>query len=142
MDPQTWLIVLTLGGFLGMVGQGARAIVGLKKESDSAAAAGQNLADRFRASTLVVSLMIGFVAGVLAMVGLVAAGKIAVASVDGQTVATLLGAGYAGADFIEGFMQRETPPSGGPAAPTAPRVVVATPASVPEGPAANAGAHS
>lgn len=114
MDALAWLIVLVLGGFLGMVGQGARAIVGLKKQADAAAAQGQKLADRFSGSTLGISLLIGFVAGVLAIVGLVAAGKVGSAAIDGQTVATLLGAGYAGADFIEGFMQSALPSTKAP----------------------------
>lgn len=110
MDAQTWLVVLILGAFLGMAGQCARAIVGLKKEADAASAAGQTLADRFSASRLVVSIIIGGVAGMLATVGMVSAGTLAPGvAIDGQTVTTLLAAGYAGADFIEGFMRTALP---------------------------------
>ncbi|OOG39142.1 hypothetical protein [Rhodanobacter sp. C05] len=110
MNAQTWLIILVLGGFLGMVGQCARAVVGLKKASDAAASNGQSLSDQFSGAKLGISLLIGFIAGVFAMVGLVVAGKLAtVAAIDGQTVMTLLAAGYAGADFIEGFMQTALP---------------------------------
>ena len=91
MTPLAWLVVLTLGGLLGVVGQGARAVIGLKKEAQEAAADGVTLAARFSGSQLGVSLLIGFVAGALGMIGLVAAGKVGDASVDGQTMVTLLG---------------------------------------------------
>lgn len=110
MDAQAWLVALALGGFLGMAGQCARAIVGLKKESDAAASKGETLAAHFSGVKLGISLLIGFFAGLLGMVGMVAAGKVGSSNpVDGQTIATLIGAGYAGADFIEGFAQTYLP---------------------------------
>lgn len=112
MDAQTWLVVLVLGGFLGAVGQVARAVVGLKKESDAAASKGETLAMHFSGVKLGVSLLLGFVAGILSILGLVVAGKVSAAgSVDGQTITTIIAAGYAGADFIEGFMQTWLPKS-------------------------------
>lgn len=111
MNPVDWLALLTLGGLLGAAGQGARAIVGLKKLSDAASAKGDTLADCFETSQLAVSLMIGFVAGLLAMIAMQVAGGNAF-DITGQTLTTIVGAGYAGTDFIEGFMRREGP--GGP----------------------------
>jgi hypothetical protein len=108
MTSLDWLTIIGLGGLLGAVGQGARAIVGLKKASDAATGRGERLKDTFDAAQLVVSLMIGFVAGTLATIAAAAAGNISTGDIEGQTLAMLVAAGYAGTDFIEGFMTRAT----------------------------------
>lgn len=95
------LNTVALGFLLGAIGQGARAIVGLKKTSDEARAKGESFGERFRASELVVSLIIGGVAGSLASLPLIDAAE----GLTKQTVLALIAAGYAGADFIEGFMR-------------------------------------
>lgn len=105
MGIEQWLSAIALGGLLGMVGQLARAIVGLKKQADAAAARGKTLAECLDGAQLLLSLAIGFVAGTLAIVGLIASSATPFAA-DGQTIMTLIASGYAGADFIEGFMRR------------------------------------
>lgn len=97
-----WLELLGLGGALGALGQGARAIVGFKKLHDSASASSPSTSDLIDAGRLLVSLGIGFVAGALAAVPLVDN----LAHVSGQQIFALVAAGYAGADFVEGFMRR------------------------------------
>jgi hypothetical protein len=105
-DPFTateLLGVLTVSGLLGMVGQGARAVAGLKKMSDAAEATEVSSADLFRASRLVISLIIGFIAGVAAALML---GIDKLLKFDAGNVQLLLGiaaAGYVGADFVEAF---------------------------------------
>jgi hypothetical protein len=98
---------------LGAAGQGARAIVGLKKTSDEAKAKNTSFATLFDPGQLLVSLLIGAIAGVFA----------ALAMWDKmgnpesrQTLLALVAAGYAGADFIEGFMRNEASPSNKPGA--------------------------
>ena len=109
MDAQNWLVILLLGGLLGMVGQGTRAIVGLKKASDLASASGQTLSDRFDGTQLGISLLIGFIAGALAVMGLALAGKLSeTANLEGHVLMTVFTAGYAGTDFIEGFIRTES----------------------------------
>ncbi len=91
----TVLGALLLGGLMGMVGQAIRAIAGLKKMNDSS--------DTFVASRLAVSLMIGFVAGVIAAVT-VGLGKLVQIDLSNlQVLFGIAGAGYAGTDFIEAF---------------------------------------
>ena len=105
MDPAMVVMQLLLGGILGMTGQGARVIIGLKKLYEEAAQQpGKSFASLFSPATLIVSLIIGFVAGVLAFLG--SAGLDAELVDKNQMLATL-GAGYAGTDFIEGFMKRQ-----------------------------------
>lgn len=103
MDAGTLVMTLLVGGILGMVGQGIRAIVGLKKVSDAAKEAGKGMGEEFKPATLVVSLVIGFVAGVLGIVSLDMGDE---GVVDKATILTLLGIGYAGTDFIEGFIRK------------------------------------
>jgi predicted chitinase len=94
------LALLLLYGLMGLVGQAARAAVGLKTMTSSAETA-PNQQTEFNAAYLLISLMIGFVAGVLAGFGL----SLPPVIVDGVIqVKILLGvaaAGYAGTDFIE-----------------------------------------
>lgn len=103
-----WLQLLLLGGLLGAVGQGARVVVGLKKLADEAAAAGKEFYERMVTSRLVISLAIGFIAGALAAI----LAGINLSQVSLQQILALAGAGYVGADFIEGAMSRFVPKTG------------------------------
>jgi hypothetical protein len=89
VTPFDLLIGLIAGGMLGMIGQGVRAVAGLKKMLDAG-----TMAD-FRPSILLVSLLIGFIAGALAFL----------ASGSTETAVAFVAAGYAGTDFIEAFMR-------------------------------------
>lgn len=131
-----WLQILLLGGLIGALGQAARTIVGLKKVSDAAssqvaplsgssglsgdpnvsAGAGSGgpyhattPSDLIVASRLVVSLAIGFVVGALSSIVYITD----LTDVSAEVVFAVAAAGYAGADFIEGFMTRAV---GAPAA--------------------------
>jgi hypothetical protein len=106
----TVIEAIFLGMLLGGIGQGIRVIVGLKKASDSAQASGSTLKDQFDGAKLVVSLFIGAVAGALASLPLMSQ----LANLTYQTCIALMGAGYAGADFIEGFITKVLPTSGIP----------------------------
>jgi len=93
--PLQFLIMLVLGAILGATGQGIRVVVGLKKASDSN--------DKFDQKQLVTSLLIALVVGGIA--GVLAATKTTNFSLFSVSDAMLfIGAGYAGTDFIEGFM--------------------------------------
>jgi soluble lytic murein transglycosylase-like protein len=93
--------VLMIGGLMGLVGQGARAAIGLKKMNDLANNQGLGWNDIFIASRLIVSLAIGFLAGVVAVIGI---GVDSVSSaLTGDMLIKLAAAGYAGTDAIEAF---------------------------------------
>ena len=105
MEPIKWITYIALGGLLGVLGQGIRVIPGLKKLKDRAIEESVSFAQLFETSTLVVSLFIGFIAGALASLALVEPSKL-------PTREVLLGfmaAGYAGTDFIEGFIKKYLP---------------------------------
>lgn len=92
-----------LDGVLGMLGQAARVIVGMKKAMDEAAQ--KNVADSsvIDGRRLVISLVIGFAAGGLGALAILRPD----AAVTTETLLGLAAAGYAGTDFIEGFIKRQ-----------------------------------
>jgi predicted chitinase len=91
------LLVLLVCAIMGLLGQGIRAVVGLKGVG-SFSETSPNQQSEFNAAYLAFSLMIGMLAGILA--GLV----IGPANFHPEDIKTLLAvatSGYAGADFIE-----------------------------------------
>lgn len=114
-DPAALLAALLAAGLLGALGQGVRAVAGLKKMNDDAANQNASSGDVFIASRLIVSLLIGGLAGIAAGLGL---GLATLLSLDKATIDVLLGiaaAGYVGTDFIESFaptITSKTPPAG------------------------------
>lgn len=111
LDATTWMQLIGLGAMLGALGQAIRSIVGLKKLNDAVSNSPATVADVIQPSRLVTSLVIGAIAGALASVSLIDN----IDAIASAQIAALLGAGYAGADFIEGFMSRATPSPGIPA---------------------------
>ncbi|MFC5473736.1 hypothetical protein [Paraherbaspirillum soli] len=101
-----WLFAILLSGLLGAVGQGIRVISGLKKLSDEAAITQKKFSDLFSAPRFGISMLIGFAAGAI---GFLSLNVDPAATLNHQQIVTLLGIGYAGADFIEAFMNKELP---------------------------------
>lgn len=98
-----WLQILALGGIAGAMGQGTRVLVGIKKLQDAASTTpGSTAADKFQPGRLVVSLLIGFIAGGVAAMTILRPDG----AVTPQVILGIAAAGYAGTDFIEGFVRR------------------------------------
>ncbi len=102
--PLNTLIIILIGAILGAVGQGIRVIVGVKKVNDNAVKTNTAVSDamdyRQMAFSLVIAFAVGGVAGVLAAV-----------TTDNiqftkSTIIAFITAGYAGTDFIEGFIKK------------------------------------
>ncbi len=106
MHATDWLVVIALGAAMGLLGQGIRVVVGLKKTAEKAAAVSKTLADALVPSTLVVSLLIGSIAGALAAV---ATSNNLSGVIQAPALLALAAAGYSGADFLEGFMSKYLP---------------------------------
>ena len=98
------LSALVLAGLFGMVGQTVRAIVGLKKMNDDAAATGVSASDLFIASRLVTSEIIGFVVGIITALSLDINKLVTIT--DFQLFLGIAAAGYAGTDVVEAFARR------------------------------------
>jgi hypothetical protein len=96
-----WLEIVILGILLGALGQGARTIVGLKKLYDYSddTSSMSVLVDGVR---LLISFGIGGVAGAFAAINLVTD----LTKIPAEQLFAIAAAGYAGADFIEGFITR------------------------------------
>jgi hypothetical protein len=106
MDAAATIQFLLLGGLLGLFGQGARALVGLKTLSDYANGPSPSENDVFNAARLATSLVIGFLAGIAAALTYYALGKDLSAKLDFQLLLGFAGAGYVGTDIIEAFVAR------------------------------------
>ena len=103
-SPSDWITLILLGGLLGAVGQGIRVVVGLKKLNDQALQEKKDFSALFSPSALFISLLVGFIAGVL---GIFSLPNVNASELDmNQVLLPLLGIGYAGADFIEGFVKK------------------------------------
>jgi hypothetical protein len=112
MDSQTLLLNLGLGFLLGMAGQVVRAVAGLRKHSGTppSSGAGAELTPReaFNGTQFAVSLLLGGVAGMLAVVVL----WDKMNNLNKDTALGLLAAGYAGSDFLEGVIKWMPKPPG------------------------------
>jgi len=88
-----------------MVGQGIRVMVGLKKKYDESIRSKKKWKEIFDARQLWISILISFLIGSVA-------GILGVINYMGQAITkefifTLIGIGYAGTDFIEGFIKKK-----------------------------------
>jgi len=105
MDAIQTLTFVALGALLGAAGQGVRAVIGIKKEIDDAKNANKTVKDWFDGKELVISFILGAIAGILAAVSQYASDV----HLTKNLLFGLLAAGYAGADFIGGVMQKWLP---------------------------------
>jgi putative chitinase len=103
MDVNIVTHQLILAGLLGMIGQGIRAVVGFKKMADKAKENGDKVSAKFSTKRLFMSLGLGFLAGILAVFTMSDFDNNAYFIKTKESMLTLMGIGYAGADFVEGF---------------------------------------
>lgn len=98
-----WVQVIAFGALLGAAGQIVRVVAGLKKLNEEASRKNVEAAKLFSTSQFVFSILIGAVAGLLGALSLGVNPKELITT---DKVISLLGVGYAGADFIEAFMTK------------------------------------
>ena len=103
--PRDLLILIVLGAILGMVGQGLRVLVGLKKMQDTAVATGRSKDELYQVSRVIMSFVIACAIGAVA--GVIAALSKLDATIDKSVLFAFIAAGYAGTDVIEGFLRKE-----------------------------------
>lgn len=104
------LLQILLGGLLGIAGQILRIIVGMKKLNDDAKQQQTSVSSLINTSRMVISILIGFCAGVLAVVT-ISTFKNDFFSGDNtkQNILAIIAAGYSGTDFIEGLISKYLP---------------------------------
>jgi hypothetical protein len=105
MNTVDWINLVGLGLICGALGQGVRVVAGLKKLNDRLSP-NQTMAGQISPGQLLISLLIGATAGALGALDLSIDNPDNLHKMAPQTVLTLLGFGYAGADFIEAFMRK------------------------------------
>jgi hypothetical protein len=91
---------IVLCGLMGLVGQGIRAAVGLKSSATLQAQSGTQQTV-FDAAYFSLSLMVGFIAGVLGAFAISAGNIVSIDLTSVKTLLALMAFGYAGTDFIE-----------------------------------------
>lgn len=102
MPLTDWITITLFGMLFGAVGQGIRTIPGFVNLKHERLTGGRRADDDFNATSLVVSLLLGAVAGAIA--ALTMNEKLMVPKVTIDTVLGVIAAGYTGADFIQGFI--------------------------------------
>lgn len=107
MDAGATLLFVVLGGLLGAAGQGIRAAVGVKKDAKAAAATSVPKAEWFDTKELVLGLIVGAVAGMIAAISQVGPDT----TISKSLLFGFVAAGYSGADFINGVMKAWLPNS-------------------------------
>lgn len=112
LSVSAWLQVLLLGALAGAMGQVIRQIASLKRILDNNP--GDRLSVLLDQTRIVVNLLIGATAGLIGTLSLDLKEPVLF---DTKTILSLVGFGYAGADFIESFMRKAEPPK--PADPAA-----------------------
>jgi len=100
VDSGNVLVTLLLCGLMGLLGQGVRAAVGLKSAMGLTQTGATQQAS-FNAAYFGLSLMIGFIAGVLAGLSIGLGSLMKINLGDLKILLGIAAAGYAGADFIE-----------------------------------------
>lgn len=104
------LQLIAIGVIAGAFGQGLRTIVGIKKASDEAAAEGSTLrSEGLDVSRLIFSLFIGAMAGGIGIFTITGFNAGAVSNISVEMFFGVVGVGYAGTDFIEGFVRTQLP---------------------------------
>jgi putative chitinase len=95
---------------VGIIGQGIRIIIGLKKRNTANSVAAPGAPEEpFDTSRLLVSIFIGFIAGVLALIAKLIASANGTLVITTEFMMAVIAGGYAGVDFIEGMMQKHMP---------------------------------
>jgi hypothetical protein len=102
----SWLQLIAFGGIAGSLGQMVRVVAGLKKATEEADAKGETLKENYDNGRLIRSLMIGAVAGILAVASTVGVTAGVVEPITREVFLAIVAAGYAGTDFIEAFMTK------------------------------------
>lgn len=110
MDVQVVLSYVILGGILGAVGQGIRVTVGIKKRQEEAGRLGKKWEELLEPKQLLASLIIALTIG--GMAGVLGAIELLGSELTKECLISIIAIGYAGTDFIEGFMNTRTPTAG------------------------------
>jgi Na+/H+ antiporter NhaC len=105
-----WLIVC---GFLGLLGQSLRVLIGIKKQIQAHKDAPGDYS-WFSMPELLISLLISIPVGVISGLALNVVNSLPadLSSINAAFILSMIAAGYAGTDLIEGLLAKYTPKVG------------------------------
>jgi hypothetical protein len=111
MQPENLVNLLLLGGISGVVGQALRIIVGLKKlnYNNSVAVTTGAAQQGFSWARMLLSVFIGFIAGILGMLVKYFAADDNNVNVGPELIVAITAVGYSGVDFLEGIFNAYLP---------------------------------
>lgn len=110
MTGSELLQLVAIGVVAGAFGQGLRAIVGIKKAGDEAVAAGSSLSSEgLDVSRLIFSLFIGAISGGIGIFTITGFSAGSLNNITSEIFFGVVAIGYAGTDFIEGFIRSHMP---------------------------------
>lgn len=111
MQTEHLINLLFLGGISGVVGQTLRIIIGLKKlnYTNTVAVITGDAQQDFSWARLLLSVVLGFIAGILAMLVKYFAANNNNVNVGPELIAAIIAAGYSGVDFLEGLISAYRP---------------------------------
>lgn len=111
MSTSETILQLLISGLLGVTGQLVRVAVGMKKLNDIANEKGVKTQDLLVVSGMVISILIGFVTGILAWLSVSTFSDNYFSTKE--SIMGIIVAGYSGTDFIEGLISRYLPQMNG-----------------------------
>lgn len=106
MSAAEWINYIILASMLGVAGQLIRVAIGLKKLHDKNSSEGKKTP--FDSKKFWISIVLGGLAGLLTSIG---AWDPSRETLDREFLASLMAAGYAGSDIIEGMIEKWTKPN-------------------------------
>lgn len=110
MTGQELLQLIAIGAIAGAFGQGLRVTVGIKKAAADASVEGTTLSAKgLDVSRLIISLFIGVIAGGIGIFTITGFSEGTVSKISAEMFFGVVGIGYAGTDFIEGFIRTRLP---------------------------------
>lgn len=108
MHLDQWLQLALMGGIFGLLGQLVRTAMGMRKLTRSSGGLKKAMADEFSQSQLLISLLLGALAGIMATFTVPGLEGFADNPVVSPTVIlAIVSAGYAGGDFLEGIVKSQ-----------------------------------
>lgn len=107
MQATDVLTILIIGAMLGAGGQVLRVFIGWKKRFQEVGGDAAKFKESFSTPRLIMSILMGAVAGMLAIITK-EGGLESQAKLTSDFLIAVMGAGYAGSDFIEGVFSQKS----------------------------------
>ena len=120
MTLEQWAALAAYGALFGLIGQALRTAMGLRKLHQEQATTPGGFDAAFSTKQIVISLLLGGLAGIMAAITLLGVPGNADleayktgGAISASFITSIIAAGYAGGDFLEGIIKSHLKPSQG-----------------------------